>query len=105
MTFALFNATVEIASLVVLSPKVSMGLFALFLSVVSLLPEALFPSRPRISKSFRVPSTGGKQRKFEGLTMTEAEDLLDWLEAHGCVGAQVSLLGERGMAVECPWPV
>jgi CheY-like chemotaxis protein len=36
-----------------------------------------------------------------GLTKTEAEDLLDWLEAHGAAG-EVAYEGPRGFAVRCP---
>ena len=34
-----------------------------------------------------------------GLTKTEAEELLDWLEGHGCVGAEVSYLAETGFVI------
>jgi hypothetical protein len=39
-----------------------------------------------------------------GLTEAEAEDLLDWLEAHGRLGATVSMGEKEGFGVRCPWP-
>ena len=34
-----------------------------------------------------------------GLNKTEAEELLDWLEGHGCAGAEVTYLPETGFVV------
>jgi len=39
-----------------------------------------------------------------GLTLTQARDLLDWLENHGCTGLEVSHQEETGFAVRCVCP-
>ena len=39
-----------------------------------------------------------------GLTKSEAEALLDWLEAHGIGPREVALRGGRDFAVLCRWP-
>jgi hypothetical protein len=37
--------------------------------------------------------------RVSGLTKTEAEELLDWLENHGIQGCQVSYVEEKGFTV------
>src|SRR5437763_4291879 len=39
-----------------------------------------------------------------GLTLTEAQDLLDWLENHGCTGLEVSCPEGTAFAVRCVCP-
>jgi hypothetical protein len=34
-----------------------------------------------------------KERRRSGLTLRQAEDLLDWLEANGCTGAEFAIEG------------
>jgi CheY-like chemotaxis protein len=38
------------------------------------------------------------------LTMTQAQELLDWLENHGCTGLEVNCREETGFAVRCVCP-
>jgi len=42
-------------------------------------------------------------REFSGLTLAEAEGLLDWLENHGCTKTEVSM-GSEGVTVRCLCP-
>jgi hypothetical protein len=55
--------------------------------VAQLRPEAGMPAKPKTS--FRV----------SGLTKTEAEDLLDWLENQGVDGCQVEEIKGQGFTV------
>jgi hypothetical protein len=39
-----------------------------------------------------------------GLTLREAEELLDWLENQGCTGLEVAHRGGTGFVVRCVCP-
>jgi CheY-like chemotaxis protein len=39
-----------------------------------------------------------------GLNLTQAQELLDWLENHGCTGLEMQYEGETGFAVRCTCP-
>jgi CheY-like chemotaxis protein len=41
---------------------------------------------------------------ISGLTMTQAQELLDWLENHGCTGLEIQHQSETGFAVRCVCP-
>ena len=45
--------------------------------------------------------TSPKTLHKTGLTKTEAEDLMDWLEAHGYRQLQLSYTSGQGFAVDC----
>ena len=53
----------------------------------------------------RADDTPARDTWIGGLTKTQAEELLDWLEAHGCPHATLSLDGDNGFAVRYQWPV
>jgi CheY-like chemotaxis protein len=46
----------------------------------------------------------GEPEWVTGLNLTEARDLMDWLENHGCTQLAVDCRGEEGFAVRCTCP-
>lgn len=70
----------------------------------SVLPRAW---RPRLRTDLYLPPrfvarlSGGSsgRREVRGLTKSEAEDLLDWLEAHEVSRREVAYAGEEGFVV------
>ena len=42
--------------------------------------------------------------RVSGLNLTEAQELLDWLENHGCTRLEIQCQSETGFAVSCACP-
>ena len=68
----------------------------LLLSGLRFMASGKVPSQGRRRLHPRMDSAGEEGR---GLTKTEAEDLLDWLEAHGIQDRQVSYQPGKGFFV------
>jgi two-component system, cell cycle response regulator DivK len=62
------------------------------------------PVAPEILlEAVRGPEPREEARQFSGLTLAEAEELLDWLENHGCTQLEVAI-GSEGVTVRCLCP-
>jgi hypothetical protein len=74
-----------------------------------LLTQPLLAHRQRsaFESPVRSPSAPTQWERVEGLTKVDAEDLLDWLEAHGHSQAHVFWREKQGFAVywSSPYPV
>jgi CheY-like chemotaxis protein len=58
----------------------------------------------RLLETVRRPAAPPPRGWVTGLTLTEARDLLDWLESHGCTGLEVYGEEGGGFAVRCLCP-
>jgi CheY-like chemotaxis protein len=54
-------------------------------------------------EAVRGPEPRPEVRRFSGLNLAEAEDLLDWLQNHGCTELDTSL-DDAGVTVRCVCP-